>query len=109
MAYTTNHLSDYLAAIQADNSLTQDSKTLIAQHLSAYFAYSDARDNPENHQVPASNLLKLPNYVPGNQPTSTPSYAPTGTASNQPGVNNPARGNVNNPAGQTYSSGRPRP
>jgi hypothetical protein len=76
----TNYMSEYLAAIRADNSLTQESKDLITLHISNYLAYCDARDNPpKDERPPASNILSQPNYKPGSQPTAS---NPMGTQAN---------------------------
>ena len=40
-----NYLNEYLASVNGDSSLTNDSKDLIQKHITGLFAFARRRDN----------------------------------------------------------------
>jgi ribonuclease HI len=52
-----NYLNEYLASVNGDSSLTNDSKDLIQKHITGLFAFARRRDNEKqaNENKPVQN------------------------------------------------------
>src|ERR1035437_10430006 len=87
-----NYLNEYLASVNGDSSLTNDSKDLIQKHIAGLFAFARRRDNEKqaNENKPQTNapVTTVQNQGPGqrlDQNTSTQSQPDYNQ--NQPNLN----------------------
>src|ERR1035437_8999730 len=112
-----NYLNEYLASVNGDSSLTNDSKTLIQKHIAGLFAFAQSRQANESNQNPVNKSGNPavqefdPNYP--NQP-QTPNQTPSGRQQNTGTAPvhefNPSRADqAQTPNQPEYNLNQPRP
>ena len=86
-----NYLNEYLASVNGDSSLTNDSKDLIQKHITGLFAFARRRDNEkqanENKPVQDQGLSQRLDQNTSTQQQSE--YIQTQPNLNQPSQNQP--------------------